>query len=360
MIELNVTKRLRHFDLQVEVTLGTAGQAGRGAGCVALVGPTGCGKTTTLRLIAGLELPDSGRIAIDDRVLVDTARGLNVPVRQRRVGLVFQDYALFPHMDVLQNVVYGIVRHGRSRREVHEQALAILRRVQLQGLERARPTALSGGQQQRVALARAIAGAPAVLLMDEPLSALDPTVRRQVRSELKDFIAELGIQTIVVTHDVVDALTLGDTICVMDEGRIIQVGDRRELLSRPRNTFVAEFLGVNLVNCLAGPAAEEGLYEATCGDVRFYTFDAAEGEALLRCDPWDVSVSRQRPQGSALNVMRGKVTQLAHIGGRTRVTIENGISLVAELTHLSEEQLNLRPGDEVYASFKASATHVYH
>lgn len=352
MIELDVTKALRHFHLEVQLRL-------PGNGCVALVGPTGCGKTTTLRLIAGLETPDSGHIIVDGETLVDTERRVNVPVRQRRTGLVFQDYALFPHMDVLQNVMYGIGRRGLSRRQAHEQALEVLRRVHLQGLERARPVQLSGGQQQRVALARAIASEPSLLLMDEPLSALDPTVRRQVRTELKAFIAELGIQTIIVTHDVVDAMTLGDTICVMDQGRIIQTGDRSELLSRPRNTFVAEFLGINLLNCVARPAAEEGLYEAVCGDVRFYTFDEAEGEALLRCDPWDVSLSRQPPQGSAVNIMRGKVTQLAHLGGRTRVTIENGVSLVAELTHLSEAQLALKPGDEVYASFKASATHVY-
>lgn len=348
MIELDLYRQLRQFPLDVQLSLPDHG-------CVALVGPTGCGKTTTLRLIAGLDAPDRGRIQVDDRLLVDTAGRIFVPCRRRRIGLVFQDYALFPHLTVLHNVMYGA---SGSRREAERSALEVLRRVQLQGLEHAKPAELSGGQQQRVALARAIASGPSLLLMDEPLAALDPTVRRQVRGELKTFISDLGIQTIIVTHDVVDALTLGDVICVMDQGRIIQSGDRAELLSRPRNTFVAEFLGVNLLSCIARPG-EDGLYEAVCGDLRFYTFDEAEGEALLRCNPWDVSLSRERPQGSALNVMRGRVSQLSHIGGRTRVTVEDGVSLVAELTHMSEEQLELRPGDEVYASFKASATHVY-
>jgi molybdate transport system ATP-binding protein len=351
MTAVEIRKQLRDFDLQVSFQVPEQQ-------CVALVGPTGCGKTTVLRLLSGLLEPDAGTISFGGRVVVDTTLGVCLSPQQRRVGVVFQDYCLFPHMTVLQNVAYGARARGASRGEARETALGALERVGLTAHAGVRPTRLSGGQQQRVALARALASGPELLLMDEPLAALDPTVRRQVRSELKSFIADVGIQTIIVTHDVVDALTLGDQICVMDQGQIIQSGDRRELLSRPRNAFVAEFLGVNLLTCQARPG-RDGLYEAVCGALTFYTIDEAEGEAMLRCNPWDVSLSREEPTGSALNVLRGRVSQLAHIGGRTRVTIEDGVSLVAELTHMSEEQLDLKLGDMVYAAFKASATHVY-
>ncbi len=351
MIRVNFSKQLRDYTLDVdfEVVSGS---------CMALVGPTGCGKTTTLRLIAGLETPDAGAIEIDGDLLVDAERRVLVPPQERRLGVVFQDYALFPHMSVLQNVMYGATARGVGKKQAERQAHEALTRVKLTGLQNQKPWQLSGGQQQRVALARAIASDPRALLMDEPLAALDVGTRRHVRSELRGIITELGMQTIIVTHDVVDALSLGDTICVMDNGRIIQIGDRAELLSRPRTQFVADFLGVNLLPCTAG-ALRDGLREIHCGSAVFYTTDDAEGDALLTCNPWDVSLSRERPGGSALNILRGRISEMAHVGGRTRVTVEDGVSLAAEITHASEQRLNLHIGEEIYASFKASAARVY-
>jgi len=351
MIVASVSKRLGEF--QADVTFEV-----RNGECVALVGPTGCGKTTTLRMIAGLEMPDSGRVVMDEVTLVDREQGICLAPQQRRMGVVFQDYALFPHMSVLQNVVYGASAQKQGKHRAQIAARRALATVGLEGLHRQRPSQLSGGQQQRAALARAIASGPRALLLDEPMSALDARTRRQVRGELRQLIARLGIQTIIVTHDPVDALTLGDAICVMDNGRVVQQGDRKELLSRPRSSFVAEFLGVNL---LSGKArqGQHGMSEIHCDGTVFYALDSVEGDVLLTCNPWHVALSAERPAGSELNVLRGRVTEISHLGPRTRVTVENGVCLTAEITHASEERLNLRIGSQVYASFKASAAKAY-
>jgi molybdate transport system ATP-binding protein len=351
MISLRARKQLRDFTLDVAFEV-PEGQ------CLALVGPTGCGKTTCLRILAGLLQPDEGEVRLGDTIALDTARHIDVSPQDRRVGMVFQDYSLFPHMTVAQNVAYGARARGLGRRQAHEAALAALETVGMAAQASVQPTQLSGGQQQRVALARALASGARVLLMDEPMSALDATTRRQVRAELRQLLKSLGRTTIVVTHDVVDALTLGDVLCVMREGRIVQQGDRRELLSRPRDRFVAEFLGINLLEGMA-EAGPDGLTAIRCGDATFYSSDDVRGEVLLTCNPRDIVVSREAPDDSSLNVLHGRVAGLAHFGAQTRVAIENGINLTAEITHLSEARLDLKPGDEVYAAFKASATHVY-
>lgn len=351
MISLDMRKQLRDFRLDVAFEL----DSGR---CLALVGPTGCGKTTTLRIIAGLETPDEGRVLLDGKPLVDAAAGVSLPPQKRHVGMVFQQYALLPHFTVLGNVMYGARARGMSKPEARAMALEALRTVQLETLADVRPAALSGGQQQRVALARALAAGAKVLLMDEPMSALDATTRRDVRTQLRQLIRDLGIQTIIVTHDAVDALTLGDCICVMQQGRVVQIGDRRELLASPRNTFVAEFLGINLLSGEAFPGPD-GMCRIRCQDVDLYSFDQVTGPAMLVCYPWDISLSLEAPEGSALNVVKGRVTAISHLGGRTRVTIENGISLAVEITHTSDERLDLSLGREVFTAFKASSTRVY-
>jgi len=351
MSTFRLYKALRDFPLDVDFTV----QPGQ---CLALIGPTGCGKTTTLRLIAGIAKPDHGRVEVDGEVLFDSDRRLSVPPQKRRVGFVFQDYALFPHLSVLGNVLYSPAARAQGKDRSLELARQALERVRLPGVEHVRPAQLSGGQQQRVALARALASGARMLLMDEPMSALDPHTRRQVRSELRALISSLGLQTICVTHDVADALTLGDVIGVMKEGKIVQLGDRRELLSQPRDAFVADFLGMNLLSGLARPRPD-GLTTVSCGPHTFYSLSELSGEVLMTFHPWDVSLSLVEPDSSAMNVFRGKVTSVSHLGGRTRVTVENGISIIAELTHLSEERLGLDLGKEVYASFKASALQVY-
>ena len=351
MISVSVSKQLRDFRLEANFEV----ESGK---CVALVGPTGCGKTTTLRIIAGLETPDAGTVELNGDTLVDIERGLFVPPQRRHIGMVFQDYALFPHLSVLQNVTYGARARGRTKPEAKRAARDALALVRMDQLERSRPDRLSGGQQQRVALARALASGAKAFLMDEPMSALDATTRRHVRGELRQLVSEMALQTIIVTHDVVDALTLGDTLCVMNEGKVVQSGERHQLLSRPADPFVAEYLGVNLLSGVAQPG-NNGLCEVSCDGVTFYSPDQAEGQVLLTCNPWDISLSHARPSGSALNIVHGKITEVSHLGSRTRVTVTDGVSLTAEVTHSSEERLDLAPGAGIYASFKASAATVY-
>lgn len=351
MISVSLSKQLRDFSLHVDFELAT-GQ------CLALVGPTGCGKTTTLRLLAGLLQPDTGQITIDGETLLDTEAGLSVPTQRRRVGVMFQDYALFPHLTVLGNVMYGAQARGASRRQAEERARETLQRTRLGGLESLYPRQLSGGQQQRVALARALASGARILLMDEPMSALDPMTRRQVRGEVLQVIHDLNLQTVVVTHDVADALTLGDQIGVMQEGTIVQLGSRHQLLAQPSTPFVAEFLGVNLLQGEAIPGPD-GLSLVRCGPHQFYTVEQETGAVQVTCHPWDVTLSLEQPDDSSLNSLYGRITSIAHLGGRTRVTVENGVAMVAEVTHVSEERLGLRIGDSVHASFKASALRVY-
>ena len=227
-----------------------------------LLGPSGCGKTTTLRSIAGLERPDAGRIALGDRVFFDGQAGLEVPLDRRQIGMVFQSYAIWPHMTVLENVAFPlrVVRDRRfPRAEVAALVAGALETVGLAAFAARPATRLSGGQQQRVALARAIVREPRLLLLDEPLSNLDAALREEMRTELKRLQRQLGLTTVYVTHDQAEALELSDTIAVMQAGRIVQMGPPREIYLRPRNRFVASFVGAtNLLDATAPEAVAAG------------------------------------------------------------------------------------------------------
>src|SRR2546423_2896099 len=218
-----------------------------------LLGPSGCGKTTTLRCVAGLETPDDGAISVDGRALFDARKRVNVPVEQRSVGMVFQSYAIWPHMTVAENVAFPftVARHRRySRAEIEEGVRRALAIVDLDGFQERPSTRLSGGQQQRVALARAIVHEPRLLLLDEPLSNLDAQLRDEMRGELKRLQSKIGITTVYVTHDQSEALALSDRIAVIDQGRITQIGSPQDIYFRPANPFVARF--VVATNLLSG------------------------------------------------------------------------------------------------------------
>ena len=310
---------------------------------VALVGPSGAGKTTVLRAISGLARPERGRIELDGTVLFDAETGTDLPPERRRVGFVFQDYALFPHMTVEQNVGYA----GRAR--VGE----LLERLGIAHLARAKPESLSGGERQRVGLARALARDPAVLLLDEPLSALDAHTRVAVRGELREVLDGFGLPTLLVTHDYEDAAALAGRIGVLVEGRLLQLGTPAELIAAPADPFVASFTGGNLMRG-----------EATLGDGGLTTVRLEDGTELVSADevygavgvivyPWDVSLSRAPIAGSALNHVARAVTSIVPVGNRVRVRVG---PLTAELTAHSAEQLAFERGDEVHATFKATAT----
>ena len=214
----------------------------KGGDFVCLLGPSGCGKTTLLRIIGGLEESDQGKIAFSDRVIFDHAKRVNVQPQKRNIGMVFQDFALWPHMTVFENVAYGLRARGRKA-EVKDKVTEALNNVQLGSFHARYPHQLSGGQQQRVAIARAIANDPEIILMDEPLSALDATLRDEMRILLQSLVKKLGMTAIYVTHDQHEAMTMADQIVVMNQGRIMQTGSPEEVYREPENETVARFVG---------------------------------------------------------------------------------------------------------------------
>ena len=333
-LELTVDHPLRSFRLSVTEALGRE--------TLALVGPSGAGKSSVLRAIAGLLRPERGRIALGADTWLDTDAGIDLAPERRSVGLVFQEYALFPHLDVRRNVAFG----GRER--VDE----LLERFRISHLAQARPAELSGGERQRVALARALARDPAVLLLDEPLSALDAHTRNVVRGELAELLAELQLPTLLVTHDFDDAAALADRVGVIVEGRILQLGPAAELLAAPTDAFVASFTGANLIpgNARPGP---DGLTEVVLdAGGSMYSADGGEGRVGLAVYPWEVSLARAAPRDSAVNHVRGEVRSVVVLGNRVRVRVG---PLTAEITTGSAERLELREGEPVVASFKATA-----
>jgi molybdate transport system ATP-binding protein len=337
-LTLHFTHPLRSYDAAVTLTVDAGATT-------ALVGPSGAGKTTVLRVVSGLLRPQHGVVSLDDRVWLDTEAGVDVPPERRRVGYLFQEYALFPHLDVLANVTFG----ARKGSRVDE----LLERFQISHLTRARVHDLSGGERQRVALARALALQPGVLLLDEPLSALDAHTRATVRIELNELLRDLALPTILVTHDFEDAAALADRVGVIVDGRILQSGTAAELVASPADAFVASFTGATLLEGTATEGAS-GLTEVVldAGGTAWST-DRGAGRVGLAIYPWEVSLSRVTPTDSAVNHIRATVASVVPLGNRTRVRVG---PIVAEVTTASADRLELRVGEIVVASFKATAT----
>jgi molybdate transport system ATP-binding protein len=334
-LNIRLSHPLRAFRLEVALDVG--------AETVALVGPSGAGKSTLLRAVAGLLRPERGSVTYGDETWHDTDSGISLPPERRSVGLVFQEYALFPHMSVAENVAYG----GRARLP------ELLERFGLERLEHARPAELSGGERQRVALARALARDPGVLLLDEPLAALDTQTRARLRAELGERLRQLGLPTLLVTHDYSDAAALGDRIGVLVDGRIAQLGTPAELVAAPTSAFVADFTGVNFLRGVAGPSPD-GLTQVRLADgAVVYSTDAGSGEVGVVVFPWEITLGPSAPADSARNRLAGRVTALTPLGNRVRVRVG---PVTAEVTAASAEQLGLRSGQEVVATFKAAGT----
>ena len=334
-LRVRFTHPLRTFDAAIDLAV-EQGET------LALVGPSGAGKTSVLRVVAGLISPRVGHVACGHTVWLDTETGVDLPPERRSVGLVFQEYALFPHMSVEANVAFA----GRAR------AGELLERFGIAGLARARPSELSGGERQRVALARALARDPAVLLLDEPLSALDAHTKAAVRGELQELLKEFGLPTLLVTHDYEDAASLADQVGVIVDGTLRQLAPPKEMVARPADGFVASFTGANLLRGTA--RADGGMTEIrlTSGDVIFST-DSAEGPVEVVVYPWEILVGRVHQEDSALNVIEGEIRSLVHVGNRVRLRIGE---LTAEVTEASVEKLGLDVGTHAVASFKATGT----
>jgi molybdate transport system ATP-binding protein len=321
---------------------------------LALVGPSGAGKSTLLRAVAGLLRPTLGRVACDENVWLDARDGVHVPPERRGCGYVFQEYALFPHLSAWRNVAYGVPR-GSDRRAA---ALELLSRFGLSERADALPQSLSGGERQRVALARALARRPKVLLLDEPLSALDTRTRARASRELATALREADVPALLVTHSFEEAALLGDRVAVLDAGRIVQTGAARELAAAPASAFVADLTGAVVLTGSAAPDTDGLTVVALEGGGRVWSTDAGAGEVAVSVHPWEISLAVPSVEtgGSAQNRLLGQITTVTHVGNRVRVGVDVGQPLAAEVTEPAVRALGLAPGVPVAASWKAAAT----
>jgi molybdate transport system ATP-binding protein len=348
-MRLDARVRLRIGELSLNVDLkADPGQL------VVLVGPNGAGKTTLLRALAGLLPIDEGRVSIDGNVIEDTATGTRVPTERRPVGMVFQNYLLFPHLSVLENVAFGLRARGVHRAEARHRAAEWLERMGLSAKAQAKPRALSGGQSQRVALARALATSPSLLLLDEPLAALDAPARAGVRRDLRRHLATFQGVRLLVTHDPLEAVALADRIAVIEDGEIVQTGEVAEVTARPRSRYVAEFVGVNLYR---GKAVGDTIEIETGGALA--APDAGAGEVFAVVHPHAVSLHRTEPEGSPRNVWEGSVESYDYEGDRVRVSMHGTPPIVAEITLPAARELDLAAAGRMWVSVKATDVVVY-
>lgn len=322
---------------------------------LALLGPNGAGKTTVLRTLAGLQRLDGGRILLGDRVFDDPATESFVPPEDRPVGVVFQEYLLFPHLDVLDNVAFGPRARGAHKQTARATAQQWIDRVGVGDLASAKPASLSGGQAQRIALARALATEPRLLLLDEPLAALDAATRATVRRDLHRHLADFDGATVLVSHDPLDALALADRVVILENGAVTQAGTIAEVTTRPRTPYVADLIGVNLLRGRADGhevALEDGGPGVTVAD-------PAEGPTLLLIRPQAISLHRDRPETSARNQWRCDITGFDLMGDHVRVRLTGDIDLVADVTPAAVAELELTEGRTVWVSVKATEITTY-
>ena len=345
-LEAEVTVLVDDFELSVRL----AAPAGS---VVAVLGPNGAGKTTLLRVLAGLMAIDTGVVSLDGIVFDDPANSTFVPPERRGVGVVFQDYLLFDHLSVLENVAFGPRSTGARKAEARATAAAWLKKVHLGDRASAKPRQLSGGQAQRVALARALASEPRLLLLDEPLAALDAGTRADVRRDLRHHLEGFAGTTVLVTHDPLDALVLADQVVVIEGGRVSQAGPTAEVARRPRSTYVAQLIGTNL---LRGHA--DGL-DLSLASAHLTIADRHHGPVFATIAPSAVAIHRNVPSGSPRNQWPARITGIELLGDRVRVALGGAVDLVAEITPAAAAELALHVGDEVWVAIKATEVNVY-
>jgi iron(III) transport system ATP-binding protein len=322
---------------------------------ITLLGPSGCGKTTTLRCLAGLERPESGRIVIANRTMFDSAKGVFVPASDRGIGMVFQSYAIWPHMTVFENVAFPL-RVSRDRRyssaEIKDKVTRALETVRMSGFETRPATQLSGGQQQRLAFARGLVREPQILLLDEPLSNLDAKLREQMRVELKRLQKSLGITTVYVTHDQSEALALSDEIVVFSSGKIVQRGTPQEIYRQPKTQFVADFIGS--ANFLTGTVRESSAVDGSASvETPYGVFRCSFAQpvqagqsVLVSARPEDLALSENSP-GDGLNVLAGKIAHRVFLGEVVDYLVDTG---GAEIRVRTKPEQDFRVGQPVHVS----------
>ena len=321
---------------------------------VAVVGPNGAGKTTLLRVLAGLIPVERGTVVIDGRAVEDSATNLRVPPEERHIGFVFQDHLLFANLNAVQNVAFGLRARHVPRAEARRRALEWLERVGLAEVASLRPRQLSGGQAQRVALARALVTEPAVLLLDEPLAAVDASARAELRHVLRQELGRSPGSRILVTHDPIEAAALAEQLVVLEGGRITQRGPLAEVTARPKSPWVATMVGLNLLSGVA-----DGTAVTLPGGAHLVAPCPNHGPVFAAFRPNAVTLHRSRPDGSARNTWPGTATELFATGDRARIRVDGPVPLIAEVTAAAVADLDLAAGGAVWAALKATEIDVY-
>jgi molybdate transport system ATP-binding protein len=342
--EVRVRRGTLHVELDVTVADGEV---------LAVLGPNAAGKSTLLRVLAGLLPPDGGSVVLDGSVVWDRDDA-HLPAHRRALGMVFQDHLLFPHLSVTDNVAFGLRTRGVPRAAARTTAEEWLSRVGLEGLGGRRPGRLSGGQAQRAALARALVGNPRVLLLDEPLSALDARTRLTVRAELRRHLAEFAGSTVLVTHDPVDAMALADRVVVVEDGRIVQEGTPGEVSRHPRTDYVARLVGLSLL-----PGTGVGLGVRLDSGGKVAVAEEAAGPVFAAVRPESVALYLSRPDGSPRNVWPATLVGATPHGATVRCELAGEVPLIADVTATAFAELGLVPGARVWAAVKASEVAVY-
>ncbi|MGZ6365042.1 MAG: ABC transporter ATP-binding protein [Ktedonobacteraceae bacterium] len=378
MLTAVLNTHLKTFHLDIDFS------AGKGKTTV-LLGESGAGKSTVLRLLAGLLHPERGYISLEGKTYFDSERHITIPAQERPFGYVFQDYVLFPHLNTFENVAFGLRAQHLPRRVVRERVGEALAQVHLSGYDQRIPAQLSGGQQQRVAIARALALRPQLLLLDEPLSALDVQTRREVRQELRNLLSNTGFTTVMVTHHYLEALLFGYHILVLEQGHVIQQGSQRDLLQYPRSSYVAELVGMNffrgrVINCEAGAMCtiqlqnngRPGIEVSAALEEQAQKLPETGDEAFVLVDPRSITLYQTLPDSSARNVFQGTIVQLLNLGapfgkdsehsGRVRVSmsVDDSVPLLtAVVTEASASRMELNEGKVMFATFKATEARAY-
>jgi molybdate transport system ATP-binding protein len=348
-VTLEATVAVRRGSLDLRVDLEVAGGE-----VLAVLGPNGAGKSTILRILAGLLPADDGHVTVDGVAWDDVPARTHLPAHRRSLGVVFQDALLFPHLTVGENVAFGLRTRGVRKAPRAEAAAGWLARVGLPGLAGQQPGQLSGGQAQRAALARALVGDPALLLLDEPLSALDARTRLTVRAELRRHLAAFHGSTVLVTHDPVDAMALADRVLVVEEGKVVQEGSPAEVNRRPRTDYVARLVGLSLL-----PGTGAGRSVRLDGGGVVAVAEETAGPVFAAVRPESVALYLARPDGSPRNVWRATLAGATPHGATVRCELAGEVPLVADVTAASFAELGLVPGAEVWATVKASEVAVY-
>jgi molybdate transport system ATP-binding protein len=346
-LEARIRAGVAAFELDVELAV-AAGEL------VAVLGPNGAGKTTLLRALAGLIPLSGGRVTLDGVVLEDPSKGIRAVSERRPIGLMFQDYLLFPHLSVLENVAFGLRARGMARAAASAAARRWLERVGLPEEAQRKPASLSGGQAQRVALARVLATNPALLLLDEPMAALDASTRVDFRRDLRRHLESFRGVRLMVTHDPLEAMAMADRLLILEKGRVLQSGTPSEVTQHPRSRYVADLVGVNLFR---GRSSHDVITLADGGSLT--AAGAADGEVFAVVHPRTVALYRTRPDGTPRNVWEGRAVDLDLEGDRVRVRLAGSPSIVAEVTPAAVRDLGLDRGDRVWIGVKATEINVY-